>query len=808
MPTLGTPLVVGVTNDEKAALQGSVGSPSASNKYLTEDDPRANPAPLTSEPTGFPNVTDSVISFVPGTRTFTIAPVVTSFDIYSGGVKYTFSSAQNVVIPNTTGLHFIYFNAAGTLVSSLTPWSFGTGLVFVATVYWNSGVPTQYILGEERHGLVMDWRTHQYLHETRRTVFVNGFGLSGYALDVDNDADVTYGVGNGQIDDEDLRHSIVHSATPTNPFEQILTDPAQIPVYYRSGAGGPWVVDAATTFPFKNTAAGRVNYNSELGGTWAQTEVTNNYYVAYWVFATNNPLSPIVSVQGQRQDSNLTDARTNNGFESLNLGTLPAVEWKILYRVIYRTNNVYGGTRKARLSAIDDFRTAALQAGLATAATAHSSLSGLPVGNDHPQYQLRAEQSLADGYPSLDGLAKIPIAEIPTAAPTQGIGAGNQEGSATSVSRSDHNHTIRESGGQDLTLGAIVDGNFLKRIGNVILGVELPVVSLPVVQARRTTQQTLTTVFVDVPLDTVSLETAPDTLERDDINTERILVKEDGVIFVWAGFSADVTSTVSIDVYNHIRFAKNGVAVAGTEVRGGNHYSATVGAYEGSATSAFAAIQCTAGDYVTMQVKRSGTAGGTVFNVLDVQFGAMVVRGSQGDQGIPGSGSSITAKSSGVNVPNTPHTALNFKDGLAAVDAGAGQADVLGGLVKTQFTELTTNASRSAATFATLISMSFTKQRADTALIIHATCAAALENNDKYGRFQLVVDSVARRGACIQTQNNEGNTIGIVIKLTGLATGIRSIELQWLAEGGETIVCRPVTNIYEHASLMVYEVRV
>lgn len=418
MPTLGVPLVVGVTNDEKAALQGSVGSPSASNKYLTEDDTRANPAPLTSEPTGFPNLTDSVISFVPGSRTFTIAPAVSSFDTYAKGLKRSYSSAQNVVIPDTTGLHYIYFNASGVLVSSLIPWSFGAGIVMVATVYWNTAVATQYVLGEERHGLVMDWRTHQYLHETRRTVYVSGFALSGYTLDDDSDASVTVGLGNGVIDDEDLRHSIVHAASPSNPFEQVLADPAQIPVYHRSGSGGAWVKDAATDFYFKNVVTGtlRVAFNSVSGSVWGQTEVDNNDFVAAWIFATNDPNEPIIAVQGQRQDATTAIARVNNGFNSLNLGDLPAVEWKILYRIILQTGNGLGGTRKAQVTAVDDYRTASLLPGVATPAISHNSLADTQVGDDHPQYQLRAEKSVANGYPTLDGTTKVPIGELPVSA--------------------------------------------------------------------------------------------------------------------------------------------------------------------------------------------------------------------------------------------------------------------------------------------------------------------------------------------------------------------------------------------------------
>jgi len=60
--------------------------------------------------------------------------------------------------------------------------------------------------------------------------------------------------------------------------------------------------------------------------------------------------------------------------------------------------------------------------------------------------------------------------DIATAAPTVGIGAGNTEGSSTSLARADHDHAIRESGGQDLTLGAISDGEIIRRSGTTIAG--------------------------------------------------------------------------------------------------------------------------------------------------------------------------------------------------------------------------------------------------------------------------------------------------------------------------------------------------
>jgi len=55
------------------------------------------------EPMGHADKTQSSISFDAGTRTFTIQPVSTSFVVWCKGEKYTYTTAQTVVIPDTAG---------------------------------------------------------------------------------------------------------------------------------------------------------------------------------------------------------------------------------------------------------------------------------------------------------------------------------------------------------------------------------------------------------------------------------------------------------------------------------------------------------------------------------------------------------------------------------------------------------------------------------------------------------------------------------------------------------------------------------
>ena len=121
-----------------------------------------------------------------------------------------------------------------------------------------------------------------------------------------------------------------------------------------------------------------------------------------------------------------------------------------------------------------------------TVITRHGDLSGLGGGNDHPQYQLRTEQGVANGYPDLDASALVPadqlnIAIYPpeditksaalvgnsealarqnhkhdistAAASTLTASTTNAEGSATSLARSDHLHTISTGSPGTISIG-------------------------------------------------------------------------------------------------------------------------------------------------------------------------------------------------------------------------------------------------------------------------------------------------------------------------------------------------------------------
>lgn len=347
-------------------------------------------ASITQEPTGFLNRTTSTLSFDDSSRTFSISPVGGGwFDIYQRGVPYRFSSTKSIAISNVEGLHYIYFNN-GTLYSTQT---FDIGLIktftFVATVQWDTSNSKHIMLGDERHGLVMDGDTHAYLHTAIGARYISGLSADNFTLGGDGslDSQAQISISNGTINDEDITINITHSATPTQGFQQVLSPIAKIPVYYRDGAAGNWRKVNSNNFPVK-AGTSRIQFNTYSGSTWSTIDATSdNKFIAMWVFATNNQEEPIVAIMGQLESASLADAQANNLYQSISFGNLPSLEMKVLYRLIYETSSTYTNSIKASLADVTDLRRA-VDVSLGTYAPGdHGLLTGLQ-DQDHPDYAI------------------------------------------------------------------------------------------------------------------------------------------------------------------------------------------------------------------------------------------------------------------------------------------------------------------------------------------------------------------------------------------------------------------------------------
>jgi hypothetical protein len=349
-----------------------------------------------SEPMGFESASQSNVSFDNSNRQFSISPVSGSFTIWSKGERFVKTTTETVQIPNQSALYYIYYNSSGTLsykqsffnLSEETP---------VAYIYWNQSDATSYFFADERHGITLDWATHEYLHRTRGAAIANGFGANNYTISGNGSSDshAKIDIADGTFFDEDLRINITHSENPTaNSHQQVLQGGGEFPVFYRTNTH--YKRDSATKFPMKQGTA-RVKYNLYSGGAWSTPDIDNNKFGITYLVATNDLNDPIFAMMGQAQYTDQGSAEAAS-WNDMNLDDFPVAEFRILYKLIYQTSNSYSNTPHARLTGVQDLRVSFISGGnLATAPVSdHGSMTGL-MDDDHTQYLL------VDGTRSVTG---------------------------------------------------------------------------------------------------------------------------------------------------------------------------------------------------------------------------------------------------------------------------------------------------------------------------------------------------------------------------------------------------------------------
>lgn len=339
---------------------------------------------VTGEPGGFPNRTDTTISFVNGTRTFTIAPVGATFTVRIAGVLYT-KGSESIVIPDVTNLYYIYYDVNGVLAQLTTPWTFQTQIL-VAVVYWNAADAAG-LLYEERHGLVMDWATHKRLHDVNGTQVESGFALSGYTLQpaAPADADNTYAVATGEIHDEDIELTL-----------STLADNGPYFLAYRTGAAGIWTWNTDVV-PFWH-GVNYVQYNQFVAGAWQLTEIANNTYCNYYILGTNAEATgqEFIIIPGQNVYTKLDDA-LGETIGSLSFGTFITAEVVTLYQITYRGGAGYGSTGKCRIESVVQIYGNLSRIIAGSSPTSHAALSDRDLPAQHPADAIFTDITSFDG---------------------------------------------------------------------------------------------------------------------------------------------------------------------------------------------------------------------------------------------------------------------------------------------------------------------------------------------------------------------------------------------------------------------------
>ena len=463
------------------ATQAIHGFMSSNDKFLL-DQIMAVKA-LIKEETGFPNFTDSEMSFDDVTKTFTIQPKLpaTQFSYWIGGTEYIKTGAESVVIDQSVaggeGEHLFYYQGA-TLVADKGPpdVSIWRDVAFAALTVWDSTNLKHIRLGEERHGMVMSGATHEYLHLLEGTRYLSGLDPAAFYDGVGTlDPDVQFAVGNGEIRDEDIPLELI------NGDPQTLSPVAQVPIFYLLGANSYVRRKDADAFPLIYTGSGgysgpngRIPWNRDTGVGHTLQEAQENYYVPMHYFATNDLEEPYIGVQGRSEYVDLTTARDAALQEMLDIrGQLGPLgnEFAPHMILLFQTSSSYSNSTKARrvnMPSGDQFidvRGLQISAGNSSgnATNNHGGLSGLN-DDDHQHYLNRSGVRAMTGaldmgtnnitnVGTVDGVTvsahkdrHLPSGADPldNAAPQTNLTGDttNDVGTANSIARSDHVHAV------------------------------------------------------------------------------------------------------------------------------------------------------------------------------------------------------------------------------------------------------------------------------------------------------------------------------------------------------------------------------
>lgn len=331
-----------VTNH--SLLTGLQGGTTGEYFHLTESEylNLGSKTPMTGIESSPAGTYTSTLTYNETTRTVTISPTGSTFNVYVNGQVFT-KTAQSLAHAATGAAHFFYFDSSGNLVTSTSPWD----LLLHAPVafVFQDATNGRRICFEERHHAGRDIWWHRNQHFAEGTKAPSGFtasDITGYTLATGTDAACTFALASGVLADEDIE--VTTEAVPDGGPYVILS---------RQGAAGDWQMTRANTVPF-NRSGTTLQFNEFTGGVWQWTSVTNNDFVNMYVFGatalpqasvTPSPgaVQQIVMIPGQAKFTSLAAADVETT-SSLNWGTLPFQELVALFKLTYKFSSGGGGT--------------------------------------------------------------------------------------------------------------------------------------------------------------------------------------------------------------------------------------------------------------------------------------------------------------------------------------------------------------------------------------------------------------------------------------------------------------------------------
>lgn len=195
---------------------------------------------------------------------------------------------------------------------------------------------------------------------------------------------------------------------------------------------------------------------------------------------------------------------------------------------------------------------------------------------------------------------------------------------------------------------------------------------LPSCQLRHSINTTLYSAWANINFNSTDIENNTNVLEHDTIDNYKLNIKQSGLYLI--SYNTQISTTVTNSCYT--RVLKNG-----TTLLAGSDNSILVYNNERHIVGHSFLANLQQNDYITLQISfnidNQATAVAPTTLIVTALQGIRGEDGTPGADGVPGSGSSLIVKENSINVPNTPHSAINFKGDIVTVtDAGNGVVDV------------------------------------------------------------------------------------------------------------------------------------
>lgn len=317
-----------------------------------------------SSTTGVPPLT---LSYNNTTRVLTLTPTGTSFSWWWYGIEHVQTGPLALPAHSaTTGLYYASLDSLGAVTISTTPFDI-LRCVPIALFDRNSTLAQTWVY-PELHTDQITPLDHLARHTAIGALMVpGGAAISGYTLNSDLLASVTYGIGSATMWDEDAKHSIA-----------ALADGGPYQVRYRT-APGVWSWESGLNVPYRIGA----NYIlADIAGV--QTELNGSglgQYVNYYVVLVPNLNGPqVVMIQGQAIHASAAAAEAET-WQSIDKTGLPAVEFVPVWQVTYWARSSYSSL----IGRVQMVRAAAVGAASGTGAVASGTLQSAYNASPAPQ---------------------------------------------------------------------------------------------------------------------------------------------------------------------------------------------------------------------------------------------------------------------------------------------------------------------------------------------------------------------------------------------------------------------------------------